>query len=120
MNQVGELFIESITEVAYDPTVAEVSDHGRTQDPILLAQGMRFKTVIRGWRHQPQQLRVTALLSLNDISLVRKMQENHDLILLPTDWWTSVIDTLNPDELGWWYRVSEPIRFRECKPVGKE
>jgi hypothetical protein len=28
--------------------VAEVSDHGRTEDPILLAQDMRFKAVIRG------------------------------------------------------------------------
>jgi hypothetical protein len=113
MHQVGELFIESITEVSYDPAVAEASDHGRTEDPILLAQDMRFKTVIRGWRHQSQQLRTTALLSLNDISLVRKMQENHDLILLPVGWWPSAIDTLDPDEFGWWYRVSEPIRFRE-------
>ncbi len=80
---------------------------------------MRFKAVIRGWRHQAQQLRATALLSLKDISLVRKMQENHDLILFPTGWWSSVVDTLDPDELGWWYRVSEPIRFRECKDCGK-
>ncbi len=119
MHQVGELFIESITEVAYDPTAAEASDHGRTEDPILLAQDMRFKAVIRGWRHQSQQLLVTDLLSLNDISLVRKMQENHDLILLPASWWTSAIDTLDPDEFGWWYRVSEPIHFRECKDCGK-
>ena len=80
---------------------------------------MRFKAVIRGWSHQAQQLRATALLSLNDISLVRKMQENHDLILLPAGWWSSAVDTLDPDELGWWYRVSEPIRFRECKACGK-
>ncbi len=73
MHQVGELFIESITEVAYDPAVGEASDHGRTEDPILLAQDMRFKVVIRGWRHQSQQLRATVLVSLNDISLVRKM-----------------------------------------------
>ncbi len=86
MHQVGKFFIETITEVAYDPVVAEVSDHGRTEDPILLAQDMRFKAVIRGWSHQAQQLRATSLLSLNDISLVRKMQEDHDLILLPADW----------------------------------
>jgi hypothetical protein len=45
MHQVGELFIESIMEVEYDPAVAEVSDHGRTEDPILLAQDMRFPAV---------------------------------------------------------------------------
>jgi hypothetical protein len=119
MHQVGELFIEAITEVTYDPVVAEASDHGRTEDPILLTQDMRFKAVIRGWSHQVQQLRTTTLLSLKDISLVRKMQENHDLILLPAVWWPSAVNSLDPDELGWWYRVSEPIRFRECKVCGK-
>ncbi len=54
IHQVGELFIESITEVAYDPVVAEASDHGRTEDPILLSQNMRFKAVIRGWSHLAQ------------------------------------------------------------------
>jgi hypothetical protein len=34
-------------------------------------------------------------------------------------WWSSAIDTLDPDEFGWWYRVSEPIHFRECKACGK-
>ncbi len=33
MHQVGELFIEGITEVAYDLVVAEASDHGKTEDP---------------------------------------------------------------------------------------
>ena len=47
------------------------------------------------------------------------MQEGHDLILLPADWWPSAADTLDPGELGWWYRVSEPIRFRECKACRK-
>jgi negative regulator of sigma E activity len=76
MHQVGEIFIESVTEVAYDPVVAEASDQVRTENPIHLAQDMKFKAAVRGWSHQAQQLRATALLSLNDISLVREMQEN--------------------------------------------
>ena len=119
MHQAGEIFIETVTEVAYDPVVAEALDQNRAEDPIHLAQDMKFKAAIRGWSHQAQQLRATALLSLNDISLVREMQEGHDLILLPADWWPSAADTLDPGELGWWYRVSEPIRFRECKACGK-
>ena len=119
MHQVGELFIEAITEVAYDPVVAEALDQGRTEDSIHLAQDMRFKAVIRGWSHQEQQTRANALLRLNDISMTREMQESHDLILLPASWWPSAVDTLDPDELGWWYRVSEPIRFKECKACGK-
>ena len=119
IHQVGEIFIESVTEVAYDPVVAEASDQIRVEDPIHLTQDMRFKAVIRGWSHQAQQLRTTALLNLNDISLVREMQENHDLILLPVEWWSSAVDTIDPDESGWWYRVSEPTRFRDCTSCGK-
>ncbi len=98
----GEIFIEVVTEVAYDPVVAEESDQIRVEDPIHLVQDMRFKAAIRGWSHQDQQLRATALLNLNDISLVREMQENRDLILLPVEWWPSEVDTIDPDESGWW------------------
>ncbi len=89
MHQAGEIFIEDVTEVAYDPVVAEALDQNRAEDPIDLAQDMKFLAAIRGWSHQAQQLRATTLLRLNDISLVREIQEGHDLILLPTDWWSS-------------------------------
>ena len=115
----GEIFIEAVTEVAYDPVAAEASDQIRVEDPIHLAQDMRFKAAIRGWSHQVQQLRATTLLNLNDISLVREMQENRDLILLPAEWWSSAVDTIDPDESGWWYRVSEPTRLRDCASCGK-
>ena len=36
MHQVGEIFIETVTEVAYDPVVAEASDQVRAEDPIHL------------------------------------------------------------------------------------
>ena len=29
------------------------------------------------------------------------------------------MDTLEPNESGWWYKVSDPIRFRECKTCSK-
>ena len=50
MHQVGEIFIETVTEVAYDPVAAEESDQLRVEDPIHLAQDMRFKATIRGRR----------------------------------------------------------------------
>ncbi len=46
------------------------------------------------------------------------MQVNRDLILLPAEWWPSTVDTMDPNELGWWYRVSEHTRFRECASCG--
>ena len=115
LHHVGEHFIEAITEVKYDSLTELATDQRRAEDPMHLTQDIKFKVAIRGWSHQAQQLRATALLRLNDISMTREMQENHDLILLPTSSLTSSADTLDPDELGWWYSVSEPIRFRECK-----
>ncbi len=47
------------------------------------------------------------------------MQENQDLFLLPATWWPLAMDTLEPNESGWWYKVSDPIRFRECKARAK-
>ena len=47
MHQAGEIFIEVVTEVAYDP-VAEALDQNRTEDPIHLAQDMKFKAPSSG------------------------------------------------------------------------
>ena len=47
------------------------------------------------------------------------MQENQDLILLPTVWWSSATETLEPKELVLWYVVSDTIRFKECKTCAK-
>ena len=52
MHQAGGIFIEDVTEVAYDPVVAETLDQNREEDPIHLAQDMKFKSEIRGWSHQ--------------------------------------------------------------------
>ncbi len=70
MHQEGEIFIEAVTEVVYDPVVVEELDQNRAEDQIHLTQDMKFKSAIRGWSHQAQQLRATGLLSLNDISVV--------------------------------------------------
>jgi hypothetical protein len=51
--------------------------------------------------------------------MTREIQESHDLLLVRRVGGHRQFDTLDPDELGWWYRVSEPIRFNECKACGK-
>ena len=51
--------------------------------------------------------------------MTKKMQENQDLILLPTVWWSSATETLEPKELVLWYVVSDTIRFKECKTCAK-
>ena len=118
LHQVGEHFIETISEVEPDSWVEGV-DPDRTEDPNQLLQNIRFKATIRGWSHRTHQHHVTTLLNLQNEHLGRRMCESQDLILLPENWWSLSMDTLGPNESGWWYRVSDPIRFRECKACRK-
>jgi hypothetical protein len=106
-----------MSEVESDSLV-EGEDPDRTEDPNQLLQNIRFKATIRGWSHRTNQHRATALLSLQDEPMVRRIRENQDLVLLPVNWW-SLANTLEPNESGWWYKVSGPIRFRECKACPK-
>ena len=106
--------MEAITEVKQD-SIVEVADPDRTEDSNQLLQDIRFKVTIRGWSHRTQQHRSTALLSLQNEAMSKRMQENQDLILLPVTWCPLAMDTLDPNELGWWYKVSDPIRFKVCK-----
>jgi hypothetical protein len=97
LHQVGEHFIEAISEVESGSLVEGVVPD-RTEDPNQLIQNIRFKATIRGWSHQAHQHRVTALLSLQNEPLVRRMRENQDLILLPANWWQLAMDTLEPND----------------------
>ena len=118
LHQVGEHFIEAISEVESDSLLEGVAPD-RTEDPKQILQNVRFKATIRGWSHQSHQHRATALLSLQNEPLVRRIRENQDLILLPANWWSVAMDTLEPNESGWWYKVCDPIRFRECEACTK-
>ena len=53
--------IEFIMEVEYDPVAAEASDQIRIEDPIHLAQDMRFKAAIRGWSPWSGKCKRTAI-----------------------------------------------------------
>ena len=85
LHHVGEHFIESISEVEPD-SIVEGEDPDRTENSNQFLQDIRFKTTIRGWSHRTQQHRGTALLSLQNEHMSRKMQETQDLILLPATW----------------------------------
>jgi hypothetical protein len=92
LHQVGNHFIEAISEVE-SGSIVEGEDPDRTEDPNQLLQNIRFKTTIIGWSHRTHQHRATAILSLQNEPLARRMRENQDLILLPANWWTLVMDT---------------------------
>ena len=75
LHQVGKHFIEAISE-AEPGSVVEGEDPDRTEDPSQLLQNIRFKATIRGWSHRAHQHRATALLSLQNEALVRRMHES--------------------------------------------
>jgi hypothetical protein len=72
LHQVGKHFIETISEVEPD-SIIEGEDPGRTADPNQLLQTIRSKSTIRGWSHRTHQHRATALLSLQNEPLARRM-----------------------------------------------
>jgi hypothetical protein len=43
------------------------------------------------------------------------LHRDKDIILIPRDWWPDKAGSLEPKDLGWWYTVNEPIKFRECR-----
>ncbi len=38
-----------------------------------------------------------------------------DIILIPRDWWPDKVGSVEPEDLGWWYTVNEPVKFRLCR-----
>ena len=93
LHHVGEHFIEDISEVEPD-SIVEGEDPDRTEDSNQLLQDIRFQDTIRGWSHRAQQHRITTLLDLQNDPMTKRMQENQDLILLPTTWWSLTMGTL--------------------------
>ena len=101
LQQVGEHFIDDITEVKQD-SIVEVIESDRIEDSNQLLQDILFKETIRGWSHRDQEHRVTTLLNFANLQnepMSKRMTENQDLILLPVTWWSLSMDTLEPNEL---------------------
>ena len=43
------------------------------------------------------------------------LRDKKDIILIPRDWWLDKAESLEPEDLGWWYTVTKAVKFRECK-----
>ena len=74
---------------------------------------MKFKVSISGWKDNEQQSRARALLLLTDEQMGTKLQVERNGFLIPRDFSPETVITLEPEELGWCYTVSDSIRFRE-------
>jgi len=52
---------------------------------------------------------------MEDKKMAKQLRVDKDIILLPKDWWSDKAGQLEPEDRGWWYTVTEPVKFRECK-----
>jgi hypothetical protein len=60
-----------------------------------------FQVVVRGWSNKNQQTRARTLLALSVDKMVKSLQLQQDMILIPKHWWTALQDTLGTEETGW-------------------
>ncbi len=40
------------------------------------------------------------------------LRNDRDIILIPRNWWPNKAGSLEPEDRGWWYTVTEPVKFR--------
>ena len=111
LHAVGLHFVESIKGIeeipAVDPALSEEEEQPLTD--------IRFRASVRGWTNEAHRLRAQTLLDKADTRMATMLHRDKDIILIPRDWWQDKAGSLEPEDLGWWYTVNEPIKFRECR-----
>jgi hypothetical protein len=40
---------------------------------------------------------------------------DRDILLIPRNWWSDKTGSLEPEDQGWWYTVTDPVKFRVCE-----
>jgi hypothetical protein len=46
--------------------------------------------------------------------MAKSLQDHRDILLIPKSWWPHLQNTLEQDELGWWYRISKEMGYQGC------
>ena len=60
---------------------------------------------------KPQQNRAVPLLAMTDDRMIATLQKDRHIKLVPRSWWPEKTHTLEPQDPGWWYTVSEEVKF---------
>ena len=104
-------FVENITGIeeipAVDPALSEEEEQPMTD--------IRFRASVRGWNNKAHQSRAQTLLDKEDKRMAALLRDDKDIILIPRDWWLDKAGRLEPEDRGWWYTVTKPVKFRVCK-----
>ena len=111
LHAVGRHFVENITGIeeipGVDPELAEEEDQPLTD--------IRFRASVRGWTNKTHQSRSHTLLVKTDKQMVTTLHTDRDILLIPRKWWPDKTGSLEPEDPGWWYTVTEPVKFRVCE-----
>jgi hypothetical protein len=110
LHAVGLHFVESITGIEEIPTV----DPALSEEEEQPLTDIRFRVSVRGWTNESHQFHTQTLLDKTDTRMTTMLQRDKDIILILRDWWQDKAGSLEPEDLGWWYTVNEPVKFREC------
>ncbi len=111
LHTVGLHFVKSITGIeeipAGDPALSEEEEQPLTD--------IRFRASVRGWTKVTHRFHVQTILDKTDTRMETMLHRDKDIILIPRDWCQDKAGSLEPEDLGWWYTVHEPEKFRECR-----
>ena len=111
LHAVGRHFVENITGIeeipGVDPELSEEEERPLTDT--------RFRASVRGWNNKTHQSRVQTLLEKTDKQMVTILRNDQDILLIPRKWWPDKTGSLEPEDPGWWYTVTEPVKFRVCE-----
>ena len=111
LHTVGRHFVENITGIeeipGVDPELSEEEERPLTDT--------RFRASVRGWNNKTHQSRAQTLLEKTDKQMVTILRNDQDILLIPRKWWPDKTGSLEPEDPGWWYTVTEPVKFRVCE-----
>ena len=111
LHAVGLHFVESITGIEEIPAV----DLALSEEEDQPLTDIRFRASVRGWNNKAHQSRAQTLLHKKDTRMATMLHSDKDIILIPRDWWSDKAGSLEPEDRGWWYTVTEPVKFRVCR-----
>jgi hypothetical protein len=52
--------------------------------------------------------------------MAKALRDKQDIILIPKHWWPDAKDTLDPEELGWWYKYQRTSAFKNVEHAKRD
>jgi ribonuclease HI len=111
LHAVGRHFVENITGIEEIPGM----DPELSEEKEQLLTDIRFRASVRGWNNKTHQSRAQTLLDKTDKQMVTTLRNDQDILLVPRRWWPDKTGSLEQEDPGWWYTVTEPVKFRVCE-----